>query len=71
MDNLLYFPNITVPKTDWIYKSLLYWDGVETITPESYLREPNLFEGRHMLDFLEAELVVPVMPMNYIYKFVH
>jgi len=69
MDNLLYFPNISIPKTTWLYKSLLYWDSVETITPEYYLREPDSFGERHMLDLLESELVVPVMPMNYIHKF--
>ena len=38
LDNLLYFPNISIPKTPWLYKSLLYWDTVDTITPEAFLK---------------------------------
>ncbi|MCC3359624.1 hypothetical protein [Bacillus sp. REN16] len=67
MDNLLYFPYISIPKTPWLYKSLLYWDTVDTITPEHYLRRPQLFEGTYMTELLEAELVKPVLPMNYIH----
>ncbi|HFJ9423027.1 TPA: hypothetical protein ACGW48_004545 [Bacillus paranthracis] len=67
MDNLLYFPNISIPKTPWLYKSLLYWDTIDTITPERFLRKPCSFDGQYMRDLLEAELVRPVMPMNYIH----
>lgn len=69
MDNLLYFPNITIPKTDWLYKSLLYWDKVETITPEYYLNKPESFDGNHMVELLQSGLVLPVMPINYIHMF--
>lgn len=68
LDNLLYFPNISIPKTPWLYKSLLYWDTVDTITPEAFLKKPRSFNGQHMIDLLEAELVRPAMPMNYIYR---
>lgn len=66
LDNLLYFPNISIPKTPWLYRSLLYWDTIDTITPERFLRRPQLFDGTYMSELLEAELVRPVMPMNYI-----
>lgn len=68
MDNLLYFPYISIPKTPWLYKSLLYWDTVDTITPVQFLRRPSLFDGTYMSELMEAELVRPVMPMNYIYE---
>lgn len=67
MDNLLYFPYISIPNTPWLYKSLLYWDAIDTITPRSYLRRPDKFNGPYMNELLEAELVRPVMPGNYVY----
>lgn len=66
LDNLLYFPYISIPKTPWLFKSLLYWDTVDTITPEQFLRRPQLFDGTYMSELLKAELVRPVLPMNYI-----
>ncbi|MGG2014027.1 hypothetical protein [Bacillus sp. S10(2024)] len=68
MDSLLYFPYISIRATPWFYKSLLYWDTIDTITPEHYLRNPDLFDGAHMTELLEAELVRPIMPMNHIYN---
>lgn len=68
MDKLLYFPNISIPKTPWLYKSLIYWDCIETITPEHFLKEPNQFDGTHMLELLESELIKPIFPAIYIYE---
>ena len=62
MDKLLYFPYITIPQTPWLYKSLLYWDSVDTITPNNY----GVFEGNHMKELINNELVNMVYPENYI-----
>lgn len=65
MDKLLYFPNITIPKTPWLYRSLLYWDQIETITPEEYLKKPDELYSPHMKELLITELVKPVIPSQY------
>lgn len=68
MDRLLYFPYITIPKTPWLYKSLLYWDSINTITPSEYLCNPGLFEGAHMKDLLDYELVRTVNPAGFVHS---
>lgn len=31
MNNLLYYPYINVPKTDWLIRALLYYDNIASI----------------------------------------
>ncbi|PGK51733.1 hypothetical protein CN918_28495 [Priestia megaterium] len=69
MDRLLYFPYITIPQTPWLYKSLLYWDTIDTITPEGYLRSNDgLFEAKHMNSLVESKLVRGINPAQYVYS---
>ncbi len=67
LDKILYFPTITIPKTPWLFKSLLYWDTVETITPKPFFRNPDLFEGDYMRELLQTGLVEQISPMLYTY----
>ncbi|WP_456276497.1 hypothetical protein [Bacillus sp. AK128] len=64
-NNLLYFPNISIPKTPWLYKTLLYWDSIGVISPEHYMKSPDRFE-QHMGPLLESGLVKPLMPLHQI-----
>lgn len=69
MDRLLYFPYITIPKTPWLYKSLLYWDSVDTITPSEYLnKNEDLFDESHMKFLIDAKLVNGITPAQYAYS---
>lgn len=44
MDNLLYYPSINLPDTDWTIRTLLYYDNIGSIVPEQYFHEPDLYE---------------------------
>jgi len=41
MQAALYFPFINVPSTAWWTRTLLYWDRVGTIVPQSYWHDPD------------------------------
>lgn len=52
----MYFPYIEVPSSAWFTRTLLYWDQVGTIVPESYLYDPEPLTP-YMRDLVHAELV--------------
>jgi hypothetical protein len=67
MNNLLYFPYISMEKSPWLYKTLLYWDSVSVITPLEYFDYPNRFES-YMNPLIQEEMVKLVFPYEYIYR---
>jgi hypothetical protein len=64
--DVLYFPFIRVPESDWLTRMLLYWDHVRTITPSAFRREPERF-GTYTQSLVREELVVPVYPGEYVH----
>ncbi len=65
--NILYYPEINVPKTDWAIRAFLYYDEVAAIVPYSYNQSPELYEP-FMRNALLNELVTPVDPMMYLHN---
>ncbi|MCH8331921.1 MAG: hypothetical protein IH946_11195 [Bacteroidetes bacterium] len=65
MDKLLYYPYINIPQSDWLYKSVLYWDDVGAIVPERHEEQIDLVEP-YMDDFLKTKLVHEVSPDQYV-----
>ena len=65
-DGLLYFPHINVPKSDWLIRSLLYWEKVGTIIPQDHLNNPDEYLNNDMCYLLSEYIIVPVMPQQYI-----
>jgi hypothetical protein len=63
--NVLYYPTINLPETDWLTRMILYYDKVGTITPTTYKRYPNNFNS-YTLDFIKEGLVEQVFPQEYI-----
>jgi len=63
MENLLYYPHINIPKTAWTARTLLYYDRVGTIVPQSYFYEPENFD-RFMREMVRNELVEPINPLD-------
>ena len=63
MENLLYYPYINIPKTDWTVRSLLYYDQIASIVPLDYFHQPELYDP-FMLELVQRELVLPVSPMD-------
>ncbi len=65
MENLLYYPWINVPKSDWTNRALLYYETIGCIVPRQYNEEPKRFEN-HMRELVQENLVIPVNPAEII-----
>jgi hypothetical protein len=65
--NVLYYPFIRVPQTQWFTRVLLYWDTVGSIVPFEYTRNPELL-GPHMQSLLTEGLVRQVIPREHLYR---
>ena len=63
MENLLYYPYINIPRTDWSTRSLLYYETVGSIVPQNYFYEPENYEP-FMRELVQNELVIPINPME-------
>ncbi len=63
MDNLLYYPYINIPPTQWTARALLYYNQVGTIVPQSYFYEPEQYEP-FMRELVMSELVIPINPIE-------
>jgi hypothetical protein len=65
MENLLYYPYINVPKSEWTNRALLYYETISCIVPGRYNEKPELYE-KHMRDLVKENLVIPISPMDII-----
>lgn len=63
MSNLLYYPYINLPKTNWSIRALLYYDNIGTIVPTQYFREPEYFDP-FMREVMQQELINLINPMD-------
>lgn len=63
MGNLLYYPYINIPRTDWTIRTLLYYNQVGSIVPQNYFYEPERYD-QFMQEMVQNELVVPINPME-------
>lgn len=64
--NVIYFPYIRVPQSEWFTRALIYYDQVSSIVPYEYIRSPKL--GKYMDALIYENLVKPIIPRDYIYK---
>lgn len=63
MENLLYYPYINIPRTDWTIRTLLYYNQVGSIVPQNYFYEPYQYDN-FMRELVQNELVVPINPLE-------
>lgn len=63
MTNLLYYPYINLPNTDWTIRALLYYDNIGSIVPTQYFNEPEQYEP-FMREVIQNELINPINPMD-------
>ncbi|WP_413998112.1 kinase [Flavobacterium sp. W1B] len=63
MNDILYYPYINLPRTDWTLRSLLYYDTVGSIVPREYINNPENQFDPFMLELVQAGLVNPIDPM--------
>jgi len=66
-NKVLYFPYIRVPENVWFTQVLLYWDQVGSIIPSEFLGQSNKL-GNYMEELIQADLVKPIHPGDYIHK---
>lgn len=64
MNDILYYPYINIPRTDWALRTLLYYDTIGSIVPAEYFENPQANFDPFMLDLVQRELVVPINPMT-------
>ena len=64
MNNLLYYPYINIPITDWTIRTLLYYENIGSIVPQEYFDEPKLHYDSEMLRLVNADLVTPINPIQ-------
>jgi len=67
MENLLYYPYINIPRTDWSIRTLLYYNQIGSIVPQNYFYEPERYTP-FMLEMVQNELVVPINPFEVLDK---
>lgn len=65
--NALYFPFISVPQSDWVIKTLLYWDKFASIVPLEHVENPDLLTP-FMRDLVREGLVEQVLPRNHLWQ---
>lgn len=65
LDKLLYFPTIEIPKSQWLMRTLFYWDKVGSIVPLDYLNNPNRLNP-YMRELVHEGLIEQVVPEDYI-----
>lgn len=64
MNDILYYPYINIPRTDWALRTLLYYDTIGSIVPREYFENPAANFDPFMLKLVQAELVIPIDPMR-------
>lgn len=62
-NKILYFPYINIPNNSWTVKSILYWDEVAAITPQSYIQNTDNLSD-FMKEVLQNELVKQIFPWD-------
>ncbi len=63
MNNLLYYPYINLPNTNWTIRALLYYDNISSIVPTQYFHEPEQYEP-FIREVIQNELINPINPMD-------
>lgn len=65
-NNLLYYPYIDIPNSNWTIKSLLYWEKVGIIVPPHFMEDPRQFK-KTTIDLLNTDLIEQISPCAYTY----
>jgi len=65
MENLLYYPYINIPNSDWAGRSLIYYDRIGSIVPQRYLYQE--FEP-YMRNLVDNGLIEPINPWTVLHS---
>lgn len=61
--NMLYYPYINLPNTEWTIRALLYYDRIGSIVPAQYLFEAERYEP-FMREVVQNGLITPINPID-------
>ena len=64
MSEILYYPYINLPRTDWTLRTLLYYDNIGSIVPQEYFYSPERNYEPFMLELVRNELVIAINPLE-------
>lgn len=62
----IYFPFISIPDSEWTFKTLLYWEKLSSIVPFDHIENPELLSP-FMQRLVKAELVDQIIPAQYLW----
>ncbi|MEJ6078664.1 hypothetical protein MT391_08970 [Vibrio sp. 1-Bac 57] len=65
--NALFFPFISIPRKQWTYHTLLYWDKLASIVPIDHMAQPEKMTS-FMRTLLREGLVENLHPGQYLYE---
>lgn len=65
--NLLYYPTINIPKTEWLKSALLYWDEVSSIVPSDYDGNLLIQVDEDIKYLMDIEVFRPIRPETLIF----
>ncbi|MFN8287535.1 MAG: hypothetical protein U0V74_12310 [Chitinophagales bacterium] len=64
MRNILYYPYINIPRTEWALRTLLYYDNIGAIVPQEYFYNQEEHYEPFMLELVRNRLVTPINPIE-------
>lgn len=64
MKDILYYPYINIPRTEWTYRALFYYDTIASIVPQQFFRQPDESYDAFMLQLIKEGLVIPIDPVR-------
>lgn len=67
VNNALYFPYISIPRTPWLIQALLYWDSVASIAPREFTENLDQLQP-HMRQLIADRMVTLISPSEYIWR---
>jgi hypothetical protein len=67
LNNALYFPYISIPRTPWLIQALLYWDRVASIVPREFSATPEKLQP-HMRQLIADGMVNFIDPQDYMWR---
>ncbi len=64
MNGILYYPYIDIPRTEWTYRALFYYDTIASIVPQEFIYEPQGHYEPFMWELVREGFVVPIDPIQ-------
>lgn len=60
--NILYYPTINIPSTDWLKNAVLYWDEVSSIVPRDWEKDKSIKISTDIELLMDKGIFRPIHP---------